>query len=233
MNAHPLSPHNRNQELLGEMLHSLCQPLTSLHCSLELSVSDHSLQSVSAALEQTETVIRMVRLMREYLDSQTTETEKRFISLMPILESIGEDLGSIALVKGVHLQTTGSSDSTVQIEEPWLRLALQYMVEDLIDRQIAGNKIVLSVCDVVTETVIQAQSKGPFHPYRDVSQPRGLPSSAALSNENHRDSTGMIMRRCRLAIATQVLENAGAEAIFARDGSSFVVRFPRRDTPSV
>src|SRR6266436_6630688 len=70
----------RGPDLLGELLHSLSQPLTGLRCSLELSLQvpvDRSIEevteqqqaNVSVALQQTEKVIGMIQLMREYLDA--------------------------------------------------------------------------------------------------------------------------------------------------------------------
>ncbi len=84
------SPHSfsklpRGPDVLGELLHSLSQPLTSLRCSLELSldlplelsrelsikeVAEQQQESVAAALQQTEKVIGMIQLMREYLDAE-------------------------------------------------------------------------------------------------------------------------------------------------------------------
>jgi signal transduction histidine kinase len=72
------SPHSfpklpRGPDVLGELLHSLSQPLTSLRCSLELSieeVAEQQQESVSVALQQTEKVIGMIQLMREYLDAE-------------------------------------------------------------------------------------------------------------------------------------------------------------------
>ncbi len=63
-------------EILFELLHSLSQPLTSLHCALELSIDEspqRQQQAVIAALEQADRVIGLVRLMREYLDSERGE----------------------------------------------------------------------------------------------------------------------------------------------------------------
>ena len=72
--------------VLGEMLHSLNQPLTTLRCILEISLDragqvrarDRARQddeadfkdTVAAALHQTERVIDMVQLMRAYLDER-------------------------------------------------------------------------------------------------------------------------------------------------------------------
>ncbi len=69
-------------EILGDLLHSLCQPLTTLRCSLELSLnqdafpperitsaSERQQEGISIALQQTDEVIRLVQLMRDYLDT--------------------------------------------------------------------------------------------------------------------------------------------------------------------
>jgi hypothetical protein len=69
----------RDPDVVGELLHSLSQPLTGLLCSLELSlhlpaglslqeIVEQRQQSVAAALEQTEKVIALVQSLRDYLD---------------------------------------------------------------------------------------------------------------------------------------------------------------------
>ncbi len=69
-------------DVLGELLHSLSQPLTSLRCSLELSLdlaleegAEQRQERVAAALQQTESVIGMIQLMREYLDAEQSGPE--------------------------------------------------------------------------------------------------------------------------------------------------------------
>lgn len=72
MNASP-APESRLQVVLGELLHSLSQPLTSLHCALELSidpVAEQQQKAVSAALEQVDRAIHVVELMRECLEAK-------------------------------------------------------------------------------------------------------------------------------------------------------------------
>ncbi|MFI5110312.1 MAG: hypothetical protein ACHP78_15925 [Terriglobales bacterium] len=74
MNASPAPvPESRLQVVLGELLHSLSQPLTSLHCALELSinpVAEQQRKAVSAALEQLDRAIHVVELMRECLEAE-------------------------------------------------------------------------------------------------------------------------------------------------------------------
>ena len=85
--------------MLVELLHSLSQPLTGLRCSLELSLQlplDRSIEevteqqqaSVSAALQQTEKVIGMIQLMREYLDAEQPEPQAFSSALAPAMRSV-------------------------------------------------------------------------------------------------------------------------------------------------
>jgi hypothetical protein len=77
----------RGPDVVGELLHSLCQPLTSLRCILELSLdrslepaTNHAMnyqESVSAALQQTDRVIGLIQLMREHLESEQSSFETR------------------------------------------------------------------------------------------------------------------------------------------------------------
>jgi len=238
MSAHSASSGPGNQRLLGEMLHSLSQPLTSLRCALELSVlEDRTQQSVSVALEQTETVIRMVRLMREYLDSEPREMELPAVALMPVLRNVGEDLSSVAAVEGVHLQITGTSQITLRVHETRLHVALQYLIRDLIERQMAGNKVIILVRDDATETVLLAQGEHMLHRPHVIAGQARLTTLPSIKRSNERllshDSASATMRRVRLAIASQVLENAGAEVKLKEDTPGFVVRIPRRDNPAV
>lgn len=86
--SHPHSNPHSNQSLsrapdvLGELLHSLSQPLTGLRCSLELSlhlpaglsveeIAKQRQKSVAVALQQTEKVIALVQSLRDYLDPES------------------------------------------------------------------------------------------------------------------------------------------------------------------
>jgi nitrogen-specific signal transduction histidine kinase len=70
MNPEPLPSRS---DVLGDLVHSLSQPLTTLRCALELSVGQNSEQqteAVTAAIEQTDRLISVVRRLQKYLDSQ-------------------------------------------------------------------------------------------------------------------------------------------------------------------
>jgi len=214
----PRSPDVPN-DVLGELLHSLSQPLTSLRCSLELSLEsslDRALEAVAeqrqeriaAALEQTERVIGMIQLMREYFDAGQPAPGTRSTALMPAIQSVIEELSSIAAVRSVQLLLVGTCTAQLRVAESRLRLALQYLITTMIDAQTAGGKVVLLLGEGPSGSVLQGEGESGFRVTGTTSTSRGM----------------------RLAIARRVLETAGASMIFSGgdvDPTGFVLRIPR------
>jgi hypothetical protein len=211
--------------VLGELLHSLSQPLTGLRCSLELSLQlplDRSIEevteqqqaSVSAALQQTEKVIGMIQLMREYLDAEETAAQAFSSALAPAMRSVIEELSSIAAVRGVRLRLVGTCMATLPVPESRLRLALQYLIATMIEAQPAGGKVMLLLGEGPAGAVLRVEGERGFHQQK--------PSAT-----NPQTS----LRRARIAIASRVLESAGASLVFGGgdvDATGFVLRIPRR-----
>jgi signal transduction histidine kinase len=138
--------------VLGELLHSLSQPLTGLRCSLELSldlplelspeeVAEQQQESVAVALQQTEKVIGMIQLMREYLEAEQPGPEACSTALAPALRSVIEELSSIAAVRGTRLRLVGTCVAAMPVPESRLRLALQYLMATMIEAQPVGGKV--------------------------------------------------------------------------------------------
>jgi hypothetical protein len=240
------SPHSfpklpRGPDVLGELLHSLCQPLTSLRCSLELSieeVAEQQQESVAVALQQTERVIGMIQLMREYLDAEQPGPEAFSSALAPVMRSVIEDLSSIAAVRGVRLRLVGTCTATVPVPESRLRLALQYLIASMIEAQAVGGKVTLLLGEGPAGAVLRVEGERGF---REVDFQNQEPS--AMSPRTKRDpegatsASGSTLRRVRLAIASRVLETAGASLVFGDvsrtrvDPAGFVLRIPRRVGP--
>jgi hypothetical protein len=227
--------------VLGELLHSLCQPLTSLRCSLELSieeVAEQQQESVAVALQQTERVIGMIQLMREYLDAEQPGPEAFSSALAPVMRSVIEDLSSIAAVRGVRLRLVGTCTATVPVPESRLRLALQYLIASMIEAQAVGGKVTLLLGEGPAGAVLRVEGERGF---REVDFQNQEPS--AMSPRTKRDpegatsASGSTLRRVRLAIASRVLETAGASLVFGDvsrtrvDPAGFVLRIPRRVGP--
>jgi signal transduction histidine kinase len=220
--AHLSSFKLQDQDVLGELLHSLSQPLTSLRCSLELSFDEVAVQqqaAVGIALQQTERVIGMIQLMREYLDAEQPgpDTARR-IPLDSVLREVIGDMDSLAEVRGVELHLEGACSATVSLDEPRLRLALQYLVSALIEGAGTGERVLLRLEEGSTESALRAGV-------------RGIPRAGEVNLPvPHRRSTSIheTLRMVRLAIAQRVLETGGTLlTIEAGDRPGFVLRIPR------
>jgi hypothetical protein len=218
--ARPTVP--RGPDVLGELLHSLSQPLTGLRCSLELSlqpsvdlsieqVAEQQQESVAAALEQTEKVFGMIQLMREYLEAEQPGAGTVSSALAPMLRSVIEELLSIAAVRGVRLLLMGTCMAELPLPKARLRLALQYLIATVMDAQPVGGKVMLLLGEGPAGAVLRVYGERGF---------RDLESTTNLQTT---------LRGVRVAIASRVLENAGASLVFGDDEvdpARFVLRIP-------
>jgi len=247
-------------DVLGDLLHSLSQPLTSLRCFLELSLIINEIsgaptvapascrlsraglalggnnndtggmnarpgarvgasqqETVLLALQQTERAIGMVQLMREYLDAEQTDADATPVLLAPVVTGISEELSSAAVVRDIKLRLVGGCSATLPVPESRLRLALQYLIAALIEAQPNGGKVTLLLADGPAGTVLQAEGDGDTPRPNSVDPRRGAPPA---------------LRTARLAIASRVLENAGASLVFTPRINEFVLRIPREIVPT-
>ena len=230
--------------MLGELLHSLSQPLTGLRCSLELSldlppelspeeVAEQQQASVAAALQQTEKVIGMIQLMREYLDAEQPGPEAASTALAPVLRNVIEALSSIAAVRGIRLRLVGTCLAAMPAPEARMRLALQYLIAAMVEAQPAGGRVTLLLGEGPAGAVLRVEGEGGFRGPNvrgpNVHEPNFHDmEQSATSPPARRDPA---LRRVRLAIARRVLENAGASLVFGSGDvgpTGFVLRIPRR-----
>ena len=215
----PLFGRTQDQAVLGELLHSLSQPLTSLRCSLELSVEDVAGQqqdAVFAALEQTDRVIGVVRLMREYLDTESATFPPTPVPLGPVLRGVVEQLSSVAAERQVGLRLMGGCSSTIALPEPRLRLALQYLVGVLIEEQPRHADITLRLEQYPSESELRAYVR----------------CEDSIATAARQDLVIATLHDVQLAIARRLLETAGASLVFGHeDHSGFRLRIPRPPRP--
>jgi signal transduction histidine kinase len=241
--SHSFPKLRQDPDVLGELLHSLSQPLTSLRCSLELSLDDVTEQqqeSVSDALQQTEKVIGMIQLMREYVDAEQSGAECCPVALAPALRSVIEELSSIAAVRGVRLRLAGTCTATVRVPESRLRLALQYLITTTMEAQPVGGKVMFLLSEGPGGAVLRAEGERGFHEVRrggrmrppriraTTRQATSVPTTAGAARTA---STASTLCRIRLAIASRMLETAGASMVFGNGdvgSAGFVLRIPRR-----
>jgi signal transduction histidine kinase len=211
-------------DVLGELLHSLSQPLTTLQCSLELSiehVAEQGQDNVASALQQTERVIGMVRLMREYLDAEQRGPGAHSVALEPALRAIVEELASVAEVRAIQVRLTGESAATLRVPEARLRLALQYLIAAIIEAQPAGGKVMLLLGEGPAGTVLRAEGSC------------RLREHLGRGTNPGQETSDPALRRVRQAIAVRVLEGSGASLVVANNHHGEPVAFVLRIAPSI
>jgi len=251
--SHSFPKVPQGPDVLGELLHSLSQPLTGLRCSLELSlqlpldlsieqIAEQQQVSVAAALQQTEKVIGMIQLMREYLDAEHPGPETCPVALEPALRSVIEELSSIAAARGIQLRMAGTCTATLPVPESRLRLALQYLIATMIEAQPMGRKVMLLLGEGPAGTVLRVEGERGFRKpdfgeanFREAEQSATSPPT---KRDPARTTSASIstLRRVKLAIARRVLETAGASLVFGNGDAGpagFVLRIPRRVGPPV
>ena len=213
----------RGPDVLGELLHSLSQPLTTLQCSLELSieqVAEQQQHSVAAALQQTEKVIGMIQLMREYLDAEQPGRASPDVAFEPALRGIIGDLASVAAVRDIQLRLAGKCAATLPLPEARLRLALQYLITAMIEAQPVGGKVTLLLGEGPAGTVLRAEGSCRL---------RSDSGRAANTGQEANTST---LRRVRRQIAVRVLEGVGASLVVANNHRGEPIAFVLRLAPA-
>jgi signal transduction histidine kinase len=217
----------QDQDVLGELLHSLSQPLTSLRCSLELSIDDiagRQQEAIAGALQQAERVIGMVKLMREYLDTEPGASPPLPVPLIPTLCAVVDQLCSVAMVRQIRIHLAGTGEATIPVPEPRLSLALQYLIGSIIEAQPANREILLWREEDALGFMLRAQVRHGSRLDDD--------EAAAGAAESARDPVRAPLQRVKFAIASRVFESGGASLSFdSGDSAGFVLRVPRPPAP--
>jgi len=215
----------QNSGLLQDLLHLLSQPLTTVHCALELSLTEgeaERAEDVVIALEQTDRVIEAVRLMGEYLESE----EGRFVGepfpLGLATENALERSSLLAEARGRRLFAWGASTAAIPVRSVWLQRALSYLIALLVESEPANRAIVVLLEDGVSQSFISAHSLPGSSSLDDRSKDQ-------LSNRPLKSTRDANTRRqAKLEIARHVLESSGATLEFYPDPRpGFIIRLPR------
>jgi hypothetical protein len=213
----PEPPPLPNHDVLVELLHSLSQPLTALHCSLELSLDQDSERPavVSSALKQTDRVIDIIRLMREYLDSEhpVSETPSPSVPLGPAVLGVLEQLSVVAEAREIPLLASLCSKAVIAVPEFWLHRALHYLIGALVEGEPCHRAIVVLLEDGPARCRLSVHS---------------LPRTGSAIRQPRSATASDTLRQVRRAIAWRILEAGGALLeSYGDDKPGFVVSIPR------
>lgn len=209
-------PSSSDQDVLGHLLHSLSQPLTTLRCSLELSLdefTDRQSEAVCLALEQADKAIEAVRFMREYLEIEQGRRPVQTVALAPAVHAVLERASVLAEARNIPLLYSGTSNAVLHVHEFWLHRALNYLIAALLDDQVAGQAIVVLLEDASSCYLFSVHCLPCRSSRNRNSAPAGAPGN---------------MRYVKLAIARRVLESAGGSLEFSSDDKpGLILRIPR------
>ena len=214
----------QNQRLLQDLLHLVSQPLTTLHCALEHSLTlnldeeeAERSEKVALALQQTDRVIEAVRLMREYLEAE----EGRFLAepfpLGLAIENVLEQVSVLAEARGLQLFACGTSTAAIPVRGVWLQRALSYLVGLLLESEQDGRAITVVLEDGAAQSLISG------HSLPTKSSSDGLPDLPPKCAPDVNT-----LRQVKIEIARYVLEASGASLEFYSGGNAgFLIRLPR------
>jgi hypothetical protein len=215
MSTHAITPPPDNFKVLGDLLHSLSQPLTTLHCAFESSLCAdvHNSLDASQALEQTDRAIEVLGLIREYVEIEQGVSCSASVPVDLTLEKAMSQLSILAEARGQHLFVCGRSKSTVPLKATWLHRSLLYLLGTLIESEPAGRAITVLLEDFGSECVLSGHS---------------FPVKSSAYLPGHASNASTRLLQARVEIARRALESCGAlVALYTDARRGFTVRFPK------
>jgi len=131
---------------VSEAFHSFHQPLTSLHCGLELALSKPRTEGeyrkrMEDALVNAGQILRLNKALRELVDA--TDPGERFgtVALDPLMAQLREETSLVGGAAGVALEYTGPFDVQVTADPMKLLLTLGNLVSGLVSRTTSGGEV--------------------------------------------------------------------------------------------
>jgi len=137
----------------------------------------------------------------------------------------------------VRLCLVGTCAAKMPVPELRLRLALQYLIAAMIEAQPASGRVMLLLGEGPAGAVLRAEGEPGFREM-DFREPnlREMEQSAPRPPARRAEAASIpaavtTLRRVRLAIASRVIEGAGASLLFSEGEvgpAGFVLRIPRQ-----
>ena len=230
------SPHSlpqlpRGPDVLGELLHSLSQPLTGLRlfagtfAATPARLLDRASRGAAAGERFGSSATDRKSYWHDPVDARVfgrrAACAGSFSSaLAPAMRSVIEELSSIAAVRGVRLRLVGTCTATLPVPESRLRLALQYLISTLIEAQPVGGKVMLLLGEGPAGAVLRAgwRARAGFEDPADETRSGSGPADQRCARSGSR-------------LAGRVFETAGASLVLGGATlipTGFVLRIPRR-----
>lgn len=217
----------RLHDSLAGVAHDLGQPLTTLHGGLELALRSSATtpsarQVLVAALQETQSAMRLVRLVGELAEAEVSGEAARATSVKHLLADLREDLETLALSRGVRLALPAESPGVVLAHPPDLRRAIFYLVEHAVDYSPADGLVGFTVIQETSTASMMITHQGP------AISPEDLPQWFEPFYSGHRGSAKQ-HQGLRLAIAQRTCESCWGSLTavnLSPQGVRFILQLP-------
>ncbi len=200
-----LTPRSDRKELISDLFHALNQPLTTLRCSLELTLhqpvraAEQYREALNHALDHAEQVVRLVSGIRELVEVDEPGAESEVLELDSYLQHAVMDLLPVAEAAGVRISLRRSSSCYVLFERQRLRRALFHLLECVLGSCNSGSVVNIEADEQNGEAVIALR----------VSLNTALGAVQPLDGRDREFEKRELARRLGLAMARGIFESAG------------------------
>ena len=198
------------ESLLPELLHALNQPLTSLRCSLELTLlqprdSEEYRKRLRESLHLTEEIVVLSAGIRELLDVEQPVGEAQPVALEKVLQSSVRELLPLAEAQGIQLSLHCSDAIPVQGDSQRYLGGLLYFLGFL-----------FSFASKSDEIRVEARLNAPWVVLNLV-----LTKSDSQANASHHsEKPGNAKSYLRLLIARRIFEIEGGSVLVEQEKES-------------
>lgn len=125
--------NSRDPALLPDLFHALTQPLTTLRCSLDLSLKsaggEHTQRNLEVALQAAESVSGLVAGIRELVEDAPPSPKSVATSIEDCLRDVVEYLGPVAGSMGISVLLASDLSLQTAIEPRRLRQGIFHLLE--------------------------------------------------------------------------------------------------------
>lgn len=215
MKKEPVGKTTSHHEIISQLFHALSQPLTSLHCSLEVALFEprsaaQYQQTLRDSLGFTGQVTELVEAVRELLDADEPSQSSRTLSLSSYLEESVRDLFPVAQSLGKKL-TVSTVRGEVFMDPQRLQQAVRGLLQSAVDDCTPGGTVRVESVNRMAETVIRVATSR-----KDVVEP------AKAARQEGRIESNALRRSLRLDVARRIFETAGGSFGLTNDGPDWL-----------
>lgn len=137
------------RKAISEAFHSFYQPLTSLHCGLELALSKPRSEGeyrkrIEDALVNAGQILRLNKALRELVDA--TDPGERFgtVAFGPLIAQLREEIGVVAVGAGAKIEFKGEYNAQVAADPMKLLMMLGNMMSNVVSRSGNGGNVAIT-----------------------------------------------------------------------------------------